>query len=259
MRNKFAAQLTTVRELVKQDFPGTLRDLSKMGWPAVQISRLWGWEAKEVAAVLNETGLQVAGMHVNFERLVEDLDAVVAEAVLFNTKDIVLKSMPGKTKTAPDYISVRSVLNEVGRKLSANGYRISYHNHDYEFQTTVEGKTALEYLLEPVESNSLLAEIDVYWVKKGGRDPLEFIRPYANRMPIIHLKDMTADETQTFAEIGTGLIDFEPILAWGERNGIEWYAVEQDKCAGNPMDSLQISLDNLNNMAERIARSGTSV
>jgi len=66
------------------------------------------------------------------------------------------------------------------------------------------------------------------------------------------LKDMTNDAAQTFAEIGTGSIDFEPILRWGEQNGIEWYAVEQDKCPGNPMDSLQISLDNLYKLADRI-------
>ena len=68
-------------------------------------------------------------------------------------------------------------------------------------------------------------------------------------MPIIHLKDMTADAEQTFAEVGTGLIDFPPILAWGERSGVEWYAVEQDRCKGNPLDSLRISLSNLLKMA----------
>jgi len=170
MKHKFAAQLTTVRDLVKQDFPGTLREIKKMGWPAVQISRLWGWEAKEVAAALRETGLQVAGMHVSYDRLEEDWEAVLEEAVMFNTKDIVLKSMPGKIRTEEDYRTVRSFLNELASKQSAQGYRLSYHNHDFEFETLVDGKSALEYLLEPSDSNKLLAEIDVYWVKKGGRD-----------------------------------------------------------------------------------------
>jgi sugar phosphate isomerase/epimerase len=96
--------------------------------------------------------------------------------------------------------------------------------------TEIQGASALEYLLEPTEDNHVLAEIDVSWIKKAGRDPLNFIQTYANRMPIIHLKDMAKDEKQSFAEIGTGLIDFAPILQWGEQNGIEWYAVEQDIC-----------------------------
>ncbi|TVY09459.1 sugar phosphate isomerase/epimerase family protein [Paenibacillus cremeus] len=259
MKHKFAAQLTTVRELVKQDFPGTLRELKAMGWPAVQISRLWGWDAREIAAVLQETGLQVAGMHVALDRLIDELDKVLEEAVLFNTKDIVLKGLPGKTHNPSDFVSARFLLNELARKLAPQGYRISYHNHDFELQTNIEGKSALEFLLEPTEDNLLLAEIDVYWVKKGGRDTVEFLKPYAHRMPIIHLKDMTNDEAQTFAEIGTGTIDFEPILRWGEQSGIEWYAVEQDKCPGHPMDSMQISLDNLNRLADRIQKQGHAV
>lgn len=252
MREKFAAQLTTVRELTKKDFPGTLRDLKKMGWPAVQISRLWGWEANEIAKVLQETGLKVAGMHVSYDRLEEDMQQVLEEARLFKTKDIVLKSMPSDDRSEEIYKKVRKQLNEFARKLAPDGYRISYHNHAYELESTVEGQIALEYMLDPVPGNDIYAEIDVYWVKKGGHDPLQFIKRYANRMPIIHLKDMTNDELQTFAEVGNGSIDFAPILRWGEQNGIEWYAVEQDKCPGNPMDSLQMSLDHLNKLAEQL-------
>jgi hypothetical protein len=32
----------------------------------------------------------------------------------------------------------------------------------------------------------------------------------------------------------------------------EWYVVEQDVCPGNPLDSLKISLDNLNKLADRL-------
>ncbi len=71
-------------------------------------------------------------------------------------------------------------------------------------------------------------------------------------MPIIHLKDMTDDEERTYAEIGTGAIDFLPILEWGEQNGVRWYAVEQDECKGSPLDSLQLSLNNLHRMADQL-------
>lgn len=131
---------------------------------------------------------------------------------------------------------------------------MSYHNHAFEFETQIEGENALKYLLEPLSDNKVLAEIDVYWVKKGGAVPLEFIKPYAQRMPIIHLKDMTKDDQRTFAEVGTGSIDFLPILEWCERSGVEWLAVEQDVCPGNPMDSLNISLNNLNSIAEQSTR-----
>ena len=252
MNKKFGAQLYTLREELKTDYPAVFRELKKMGWAGVQLSALpEGYDPHEVSALLRETGLRTAGIHVSLDRLTRELDSVLEEVHLYNTRDIVCPNLPDEYRSAEGYRYVRQVLNDIVDR--AKGFRISYHNHAFEFETKVYGLSALEYLLEPTYENMILAEIDVYWVKKGGYDPLQFIQQYAGRMPIIHLKDMTADEYQTFAEVGTGLIDFEPILKWGERSGVEWYVVEQDQCQGNPMDSLEISLNNLNRLSKQLA------
>ena len=245
MRNKFAAQLFTVREeLISRGIASVFKELKDMGWAAVQLSALPpGYDPEEVAAALKENGLGTAGIHLPLARLESDLDNVLDEVSLYETKDIVCPYLPQELHNAEGFKKVRTILNEVAEK--ATGYRISYHNHAFEFDTEIEGKNALEYLLDPSTENKVFAEIDIFWVKKGGKDPLSFIQPYAQRMPIIHLKDMTNDERQTFAEVGTGSIDFAPILDWCEKSGVEWYAVEQDVCERNPMDCLQTSLENL--------------
>jgi sugar phosphate isomerase/epimerase len=248
MKQKFAAQLFTLREELKQGVAPVFKELKDMGWAGVQISALpAGYDPEEVAAALKENELGTAGMHIALNRLEEDLEGVLKEADLYNTRDIVCPFLPPELRTREAYIDVKERLNHIAS--SAPGYRISYHNHNFEFETTIDGKSALEYLLEPTTDNKIFAEVDVFWVKKAGGEPLDFIQPYKNRMPIIHLKDMTNDEEETFAAIGTGKIDFAPILQWGEGSGVEWYAVEQDRCPGNPMDSLQTSLTNLNQLA----------
>lgn len=249
IRHKLAAQLYTLRNEVKKDFEAVLRELGKMGWAAVQIDGLHGNPARDIAAVMKEVGLQTAGMHVGLERMKTDLDAVLEEARLFDTKDFICHSLPDGLQNPEGYASVRRDLLSVASKVSGLGYRVGYHNHDFEFHTSIDGKFALEYLLE---DPSIYAEIDTYWVQKAGQDPLSFIRNYAFRMPILHLKDMTADDRQTFAEIGTGVIDFTPILQWGLQNGVEWFAVEQDYCPGSPMDSLAVSLDNLLKLEQQL-------
>lgn len=251
MKHKFAAQLYTLRDELEQDFPGVLRELKRMGWQAVQISGLRGHTAEEIAVALRETGLRTAGMHISLEMINNDLPEVLRQAELFGTKDLVVPYLPDELRNELGYRLVKSNLNDLARKLRASGFTLSYHNHDFEFVSEVDGVDALRYLLDPKED--VLAEIDVYWVKRGGRDPLDYIQPYAGRMPIIHLKDMTDDEEQTFAEVGAGVIDFLPILQWGEQNGVRWYAVEQDVCKGSPLDSLQISLDNLHRMADQLS------
>ncbi|MFK7697082.1 sugar phosphate isomerase/epimerase family protein [Paenibacillus sp. HJGM_3] len=254
MKDKFAAQLMTLHRQTEEDFPGVLRAVREMGWPAVQISGLRGWAARDIAAVLRETGLATAGVHVLFERLEQELETVMEEAALFGTRDIICPYMPKEYQHPDGYRHMRRVLNGIAERIAEKGFRFSYHHHAFEFATEVDGVSAIEYLLEPSEDNKIMAEIDTYWVKKGGRDPYEFLQAYANRMPIIHLKDMSDDAAQTTAEIGTGSIDFAPILLWGERHGIEWYAVEQDVCPGDPLDSLQLSLDNLHRLADRLQR-----
>ncbi|MBW7455085.1 sugar phosphate isomerase/epimerase [Paenibacillus sepulcri] len=242
MRHQLAAQLYTLRNEIKQDFEAVLRDLSKMGWAAVQIDGLHGNSARDISSLMKELGLKTAGMHVGLERMKTDLDAVLKEADLFETRDFICHSLPDGLQNLEGYRSVRRDLLDVAAKVKGMDYRVGYHNHDFEFHTLIDGKFALEYLLE---DPAVYAEIDTYWVLKADQDPLTFIRNYANRMPILHLKDMTADDRRTFAEIGTGLIDFAPILRWGLDHGVEWFAVEQDYCPGKPMDSLALSLENL--------------
>ncbi|MCM3720217.1 sugar phosphate isomerase/epimerase family protein [Fictibacillus phosphorivorans] len=240
MIEKFGVQLYTLRHEMEQDLFQVLTDLKKMGWSSVQISALSDkYDPKEVAQKLKELNLKAAGMHVPLNRLEYDMENVLREAHLYETRDIVCPYLSEELRTVDSYQHVKQLLNSIVD--NHPDIRVSYHNHDFEFQTMINGQTAIEYLLDPAESNKILAEIDIYWVKKAGRDPLQFIDSYKNRMPIIHLKDMTNDEEETYAALGTGSIDVKPIIEWGEKSGIEWYVVEQDECPGDPFDSLQIS------------------
>lgn len=251
MDHKFAAQLYTLREEIKEGIHPLFKALKEMGWAGVQISALpKDYDQHEVALALKENNLQAAGMHISLDRLTNDLEGVLIEADLYGTKDIILPSIPKDLHHDEGFKEIKKRLNEIKNK--APEYRISYHNHAFEFDIDIEGQDGLRYLLDPANDNHILAEIDVYWIKKAGLDPLEYITPYANRMPIIHLKDMTKDERRTFAEVGTGVIDFIPILQWGEANGIEWYAVEQDICERPPLESLEISLRYLQKITEKI-------
>lgn len=251
MIEKFAVQLYTLRHEIEQDLFQVLTDLKKMGWSGVQISALPDkYDPEEVAQKLKELNLKAAGMHVPLRRMEHDLKAVLQEAQLYETKDIVFPYLSEELRTAEGYKHVKQLLNSISEKHP--DIRVSYHNHDFELNTMINGQTALEYILDPKEvENKVLTEIDVYWIKKAGKDPLQFIRPYKNRMPIIHLKDMTNDEQKTYAALGTGSIDFKPIIEWGEKSGIEWYVVEQDECPGDPFDSLQTSYNYIQRLIGR--------
>lgn len=250
MKHKFAAQLYTLRNEISKDFPGVLRELKKMGWEAVQIDGLYDYSPEEIADVLKETGLKTAGMHISLDRMNDELENVLKEADLFGTTDFFCHYLEEDMQNLEGYLKAKHDLIEVSKK--AKGYRVGYHNHDFEFKTKIDGKYALDYIAEEQDGISIYPEVDTYWVKKAGIDPLRFIKKFPNRIPILHLKDMTNDDREYFAEIGTGSIDFEPILEWGEQNGVEYYCVEQDFCPGSPLDSLDLSLTNLIKISEKV-------
>ncbi|MCG1021686.1 sugar phosphate isomerase/epimerase family protein [Sutcliffiella horikoshii] len=252
MKHKIAAQLYTVRDFLEKDFIGVLKELKDMGFAGVEMAGLYGHDPKEIAAALNELELSVAGMHVGVDRLRNELPAVLDEAELFGTKHLVMPYVVEEDRTEEYYVSLKAELNELAPVLKKDGYTISYHNHDFEFEKEIDGKVVLEYLLEPSADNLLHAELDVYWVTKAGRDVLDFLSPLAGRVPTLHMKDMAPGEEGSFAEVGTGVIDFEPVLRWGEENGVQWYIIEQDVCPGNPLDSLRVSIGNLKGMMEKI-------
>jgi len=252
VQQKLAVQLYTLREECNNDFPGVLKALKETGWAGVQLAGYHGWKPEELAELINKLGLQTAGMHVGYDRIINELEQVAYEAQLFNTRDIVCPGIPADMRNEEGYRKIRQQLNMTAEAVADRNLRISYHNHAFEFDTQVDGSNALSYMLQPDSTNLILAEIDVYWVKKGGYSIESYLEPYSNRMPIIHLKDMADNEEQAFAEIGTGSISFAPILRWGEQHGIEWYVVEQDTCPRNPMDCVQTSYTNLTQLIDSI-------
>ena len=61
MKKKFAAQLFTLREELKEGIRPLFKTLKEMGWEAVQISALpEGYDPNEVALALKENNLAAA-------------------------------------------------------------------------------------------------------------------------------------------------------------------------------------------------------
>src|SRR5437870_2072926 len=122
--------------------------------------------------------------------------------------------------------------------------QLCYHNHAFELDR-FNGRTGLDILFGAADPDLVHAEIDMYWIQYGGGDPVEMVRRFAGRAPLIHLKDMAADGTRTFAEVGEGIMDWPAILAASQSAGAQWYIVEQDTCRRSPFESIEISLRNL--------------
>jgi sugar phosphate isomerase/epimerase len=240
-----ALQLYTVRDQTALDFPGTVRRVAEMGYAGVELAGDGGLSAQEMAALLAETGLELAGNHVPLDRMTSSLDEVIAFNQAIGATYVGVPFLGQEHRSEAGFRAAAEAMNRAGAALRDAGLALYYHNHAFEFEP-LGGTTGMEILLGETDPELVGFECDVYWVQYGGQDPAAFIEANAGRFPLIHLKDMVGEGDQrTFAEVGEGTLDFAAIFGAAESQGAAWYIVEQDICKGSSLESAKLSLENL--------------
>lgn len=237
-----AVQMYTLRDDCEKDFAGTLKKVAELGFDGVELAGYWGMTASELKGLLDELELKVASSHIPLEELKNNLSQVISDQKTLGSTYVVCPYLMPEDRTEEHYRSLISFLEEAGEACRQEGLTLLYHNHDFELEKLSDGRTSLASIFEDTNSDHVQAEFDVYWLTKAGENPVEWIKKYRNRTPIVHLKDMTKDEEQFFAELGTGGVDIEAILELGEEAGVKWWIVEQDISRRSPLDSIEISL-----------------
>lgn len=238
----------TLREESAQDFAGTLKKVAELGFDGVELAGYGGMTAKEVKVLLDDYGLRAAASHVPLEQLENNLYNVIEEQKILESRYVVCPYLQPERRNIDDYKALISFLDKAGESCRREGITLCYHNHDFELERLSNGKTILETIFDKTHSINVKTELDVYWLTKAGENPVEWINRYKNRTPLIHLKDMTTDGEQYFAELGTGGVDIEAVLHTGRDNGVEWWVVEQDVCRRSPLESIEISMNYLNSV-----------
>ena len=84
-------------------------------------------------------------------------------------------------------------------------------------------------LLEKTDPKLVWMELDLFWIRKGGRDPLDYFRRYPNRYRLVHIKDMAVDGTM--ADIGKGAMNWTELLGAARKAGVQHFLAEHDGAA----------------------------
>ncbi len=236
----------TVRDDAAKDYFGTVRKVAEMGYRGIQ-THFQVCDAAELRELCAGLGIAICGVHTGLDRMQNDLDAVIAFNQALGCPDVTCPSLPEQYRSEDGFRRAGEELSAIGAALREAGIRLTYHNHAFEFEE-FNGRRGYDILFEAADAENLKAEPDVYWMRYGGVDPVEYMRKLSGSIPLLHIKEMAGDAERSMAEIGEGVFDWQAIFAAARECGVEWAIVEQDVCQCPPLESTLLSIENLRRM-----------
>ncbi len=247
---RYGLALFTIREAMAQNWRKTLEKVADMGYRAVEFAGFGGVDPKELKKAVEELGLEAPSNHsIGFENLEKDLRYTYEKDAELGVRFCVCPC--GKSFTRDEYLRAAELLNRQGETAKQFGLQLLYHNHAREF-TSFDGQYGLDIIFENTDPALVQAEIDTYWVAYSGVDTVSYLKKYAGRLPLIHLKDLSIHQGEKiYSELGEGCLDIPSFLHAAEECGTLYSMVEQDACLRDPMDSISISMSYLRRMEEK--------
>ena len=126
-----------------------------------------------------------------------------------------------------------------------------YHHHHMEF-VRYGNRTGLEILMEETNPEWVSLMMDTYWTQKGGRNPVEQIRQFSDRIKIMHLRDYKVTGSWrkggyavTDSALFQGNLDMAAITRAAIEANIVYLPVEQQ--TDKPFEDLSLSMEGLKN------------
>jgi sugar phosphate isomerase/epimerase len=239
-------QLYSLREQFAKNVPATLDEVRAFGFRDVELAGTYGLTPAQFRAQLDARGLRAVSAHVPYEQLRDDVEGVIRDAKALGLRDVGCAWVPHRDpfdeKACRDAIAV---FNRAGTVLAAHGLRLFWHLHGYEFQPHGAG-TLVDLIMAETDPRDVSFEMDVFWMVHAGQDPLKLLERFRGRWVLMHLKgmkDTTAtglltghSEITNSVPLGTGKIDYLPILRAAQAAGIQRYFIEDE----SPLSEQQI-------------------
>jgi sugar phosphate isomerase/epimerase len=251
-------QLYSLRAYLPKDIPGTLARLRSLGIREVEGGGPAGTTAADFRLALDKADLVCHSIGTGFDRVKSDMAGVLKDAKALGSRFVMCAWIPhddGVGLTRDEALGAAEAFNAAGKASRAEGVRLSYHCHGYEFVPSADG-TLFDTLVKHTDPALVSFEIDVFWALAGGADPARLIASLPGRVPLLHIKDMrkglvlppgtskAPDDTNVVA--GTGQLDLPGILRAARTSGTEIFYIEDE--SEHPWEQVPESLKYLSSL-----------
>ncbi len=244
-------QLYSVRTDMKADSLGTLKQLSDMGYRHVEHAnyadrKFYGWTVTEFKKILNGLGMSMPSGHTvldakHWDAANKDFTSAwkytVEDAAAMGQLFVISPWLEAsKRKSMDELKSFMEIFNRSGELCKQFGMKFGYHNHDFEFSETIDGKTIFDIILSETDPNLVMQQIDIGNMLNGGAKALDIMQKYPGRFESMHVKDeITATEGHEKYEstiLGKGVVPVKEIIDLGRKWGTKHFIIEQESYQG---------------------------
>ncbi len=256
-------QLYTVRNQMAEDSAKTLKAISDAGYKQVELMKVVG--GAEIAAQARELGMNVTSGFMDWKAIckpddngVPTIDQIIAEAKKVELQHLVFGYIGKGFRETPELMkNIAKSSNELGKKAADASIQLCYHNHAFEFEKIDGETTGYDVLINELDNDLVKFELDVFWTKIGGWDPLETMKKLKGRISQVHLKDLKEETPviydegkvpkDAFQECGDGTIDMAAVMKLASEIGAVNCHVEQDQ-SPDPIASVKQSIGHLKSL-----------
>jgi len=249
-------QLYSVRDAMRIDPIGTLKQLAEMGYQYVEHAnyidrKFYGFPAKEFKQILRDLKLKMPSGHTVMDKnhwdetkkdftdawkwTVEDAAEMGQEIVISPSLDESMR------KTADDLKRYMEIFNKSGELCKKSGMKFGYHNHDFEFSTKLGDKTIYELILEYTDPKLVVQQLDTGNMYHTGARAQDWLKKYPGRFRSMHVKDeIKTDKGEQGSQyesciLDKGIVNIKEVLELGEKvGGTKHFIIEQESYQGRP-------------------------
>lgn len=255
-------QLYSVRDDMKKDPLGTLKQLAQMGYKHVEHAnyvdrKFYGYTAKEFRKILDDLGLKMPSGHTVMGKnhwdeakkdFTDEWKYLVEDAAYMGQKYVISPWMDeSMRKTYDDLVRYLDVFNQCGDLCKKSGMKFGYHNHWAEFTEKLNGMKLFDIMMQKLDVNKVVMQLDIGNMYIGGAKALDVIGQYPGKFELIHVKDEIGNDTPEKFEsaiLGKGIIPVKEVLdICRKTGGTQVYIIEQEAYQGKaPLDCVNEDL-----------------
>ena len=230
-KERIGIQLYSIRAAMKENPLETLRKLAEMGYTIVEHAnyvnrKFYGYTPSEFKKILGDLGMKMPSGHtvlgkIHWDESKKDFTDVwkytIEDAAYMDQKFVISPYLDAALRKSYDsFMAQMDIFNKSGELCKKAGMKFGYHNHDFEFSETFNGRTLYDIMLKGTDADLVMQQLDTGNLYNGGAKAIDIVNAYPGRFESIHVKDeiLISENPKKYEStvIGKGIAGIKDIL-----------------------------------------------